>query len=131
MAQRVQLGRIEIEPQIAMHIRAIGGQHRLFADADLAGDEPHGFCRIVICPLGNPLNGSHQFRHQIRPLIGKGSVHRQGTRRAIVDANFRIGMKPGRYDDLRADEIGDGDTFGTLDEKRIDLAAVQCCNFSP
>lgn len=81
MAERLQLVRIEVEPQIAMHIRAIGGQNRLLADADFTRDETHRFRRIILSPLGNPLDRRHEFRHQIGPFICKvaSTVKRRGV----------------------------------------------------
>lgn len=124
VTERIQLSRIEIESQIAIYVRAIRSENRLLADADLASDETHGLPRIVICPIRNALNRGHQFRYQIRTLIGKSGVHGQGTRRTVIDADLRIRVKTRRYHDLRGDEIGDSDAFRALDEKCIDLAPV-------
>ncbi|MNY16601.1 hypothetical protein D3C86_1498720 [compost metagenome] len=103
--------------------------HRLFRDADFLGDKTLGSIGVVRRPLTCFTHRVQQRLHQIRTLPSELAIYREQTRRAVVDADRRVGMGSGFAENQRLKLMGDAQSLGAFDEKCVDLAFDQLGEF--
>jgi hypothetical protein len=104
-------------------VAAIGRPHELLGRSGLARDIGESLCGMLFGPFAGSDHMPQQPFGKLGEIVDGARIDGQRTRRAVVDADLRVGMEAGVDDDMCAAEQDEFVAERALDVDRIDFAA--------